>query len=253
MYKYIVSQCSVNETADQISYYHATLKSKLLVLEQVKMYLRSQGDLQYKLAPKGLLDIAERTLSDEVRSSEEQRYQCIKTRGPIECQLYSVEVASIMHLMDQYTEAFWAAEQYKHATSIDAMLEAIQDSIKAVKKKMANLAMIANIKTIQATSKQFYDHNDLTADKDDDITFVFNSTINEVKTVSNLQFPLEKRLLWYVSSDSAEEYNSTINYLNSAPVKVHTRLVKVDILRRWMKPEVFGDKQFQMVGSSVAI
>ena len=198
-----------------------------------------------------MLDNAELALANEVKNSEMQRYQCILTRGPLECQLYSEEVNSITHLMGQYTHAFWAAEQHKHVTNIDNTLDAIQDSIKALKKKMVNLEMIANIKTIQANSKQLNVHSALNSDTADigheSLMFVFNSTTG-VKTVSNLNFTVAERLLWYISSDSANEYNMTINHLNSASVKVHTRLEKVGIRRRWLKPDIFAGKGFQMVG-----
>ena len=240
----------MKETADQIQYFHATLKAKLVVLEQARMYLKSRDPQKYRFGPKKLLDDAENVLSNEVQNSEKQRYQCILTRSPLECQHYSLEVSSVIHLMDKYAEAFWATEQFKGATNIDNMLDAIQDSINALKKKMKNLEMLASIKAIQAGSKQLEEHNaigsDLTVNNKESLVLLFNST-SGVKTLSNLSFPITKRLLWYTSSDGASEYNNTINLLNMASVSVNTRLVKVDVSRRWLKPDVLADRRFQMV------
>ena len=245
----IISHCRVEETSDQILYFHAMFKSKLVVLEQAKTYLKSEDPQKYRLGPEKLLEDAERTLSNEVQNSEKQRYQCILTRGPLECQRYSLEVNSVTHLMDQYAYVFWATGQYKDATSIDNMVDAIQDSIIALKKKMKNLEMIANLKAILAGSKQLDKNNAIGADlavNKESLVLVYNST-SGVKTLSNLSFPIVKRLLWYISSDSASEYINTINLLNSASVNVNARLVKVDVSRRWLKPDVFADSRFQMV------
>ena len=238
----------MDETADQIRYYHATLKSKMFVLEQAKTYLKSLIDQRtYKLAPDRLLDSADRVLSNEVIESEKKRYECILTRGPLECQQYSTEVNSVLHLMDQYANAFWATEQYKHATSIDNMWDAIQDSIQALKKKMVNLEMIANIKTTLAATKQLDDRDTVNAENEhNSLIFNFNST-TEVNNKSNFSFPVVDRLLWYISSGSANEYNMTVNYLNSASVKINAKLVKVNIHRRWMKLDIFADQALQLV------
>eukprot|EP00731_Ephydatia_muelleri_P014354 Em0008g74a len=243
----------VEETSDQIQFFHASLKAKLVVLEQAKTYLKSEDPQKYKFGPEKLLDDAEHTLSNEIQNNEKQRYQCILTRGPLECQRYAQEVSSVIHLMDQYTNALWATEQYKAATRIDNMVDAIQDSINALKKKMKNLEMIANIKAIQAGSKQLEEHNaigaDLAVNDKESLVLVYNSS-SGVKALSNLTFPITKRLLWYTSSDIASEYNNTINMLNSASVQVNSQIVKVDVNRRWLKPDVFADSRFQMVGPS---
>ena len=243
-------QCRVEETSDQIQFFHASLKAKLVVLEQAKTYLKSEDPQKYKFGPEKLLDDAEHTLSNEIQNNEKQRYQCILTRGPLECQRYAQEVSSVIHLMDQYTNALWATEQYKAATRIDNMVDAIQDSINALKKKMKNLEMIANIKAIQAGSKQLEEHNaigaDLAVNDKESLVLVYNSS-SGVKALSNLTFPITKRLLWYTSSDIASEYNNTINMLNSASVQVNSQIVKVDVNRRWLKPDVFADSRFQMV------
>ena len=250
---FLFFQCSVAETSDQMQYFHATLKAKLVALEQAKTYMKSQNDMKYqghkkdKFAPEKFLDDAEHTLNKEVQNSEDQRYQCILTRGPLECQRYAQEVSSVMHLMDQYADAFWATEQYKAATSIDNMVDAIQDSINALKKKMKNLEMIANIKAIQANSKELEKHNAMSAENDKEpLMFVYNST-SGIKSLLNISFPLIKRLLWYTNSDNALEYINTLNLLNSASVHVNAKIVTVDVSRRWLKPDVFADSRFQMV------
>ena len=246
----IIYHCRVEETSDQIQYFHAMFKSKLVVLEQAKTYLKSEVPQKYRLGPEKLLEDAEHTLSNEVRNYEKQRYQCILTRGPLECQRYSLEVSSITHLMDQYASAYWATEQYKGATSIDNMVDAIQDSIIALKKKMKNLEHIANLKAIRAGSKQLEENNAIGVDpavsSKESLVLVYNST-SGVKTRSNLIFPIAKRLLWYTSSDSSSEYADTITFLNLASVNVNARLVKVDVSRRWLKPDIFADSRFQMV------
>ena len=243
-------QCSVEETSDQIQYYYAMLKAKLVALEQAEIYVKSQGRQKYKFAPDILLDDAEHTLINEVQNNEKQKYQCILTRGPLECQRYSLEVNSVTHLMDQYASAYWATEQYKGATSTDNMVDAIQDSIVTLKKKMKNLEMIANLKAILAGSKELAKHNTMTADHSandkESLMFVYNST-SGVKGLSNSRFPVIKRLLWYASSDTTSEYTNTINLLNSASFHVNAKIVKVDVSRRWLKTDVFADSRFQMV------
>ena len=238
----------IEETSDQIHYYHGLLKSKLLILEQIKTYY--QSNKTYEHAPQKLLEDAEHVLSREALNNQKQWYKCIISRSPLECQRYSLEVNSIKHLMDQYANAYWATELYKAATNFDSILYDIQQFIKEHNKKMINLEMIANIKAIQARSKELehlkINRADIPETNSESINFAYNS-INQLKSHQNISFPVMERLLWYTSYGTASEYINTINLLNMASVNVNARIVKVTVSRRWLKPDIFSDSRYQLV------
>ena len=227
------------------------LKSKLLILEQVKTYLQSNMTDKYERAQNKLLDDVERILNQEALNSEKLWYKCILTRNPLECQRYSLKDSSIIQLMDQYAYAFWVTEKYKATMSFDSVLYDIQQFIKEHKKKINNLEMIANIKAIEASSKEIDElkikRADITENNKDSMMFVYDS-MSRVKVLQNLSLPVTERLLWYTNSDSASaEYVNTINMLNLASVSIKARLVKVNVRRRWLKPDIFADSSYQMV------
>ena len=68
------------------------------------------------------------------------------------------------------------------------------------------------------------------------------------------------RLLWYINPESTtllpkeliDEYNLTINHLNTAFTNVSAKLSRVNIHRRWFKAGLFGNKHLKLVSMAAS-
>ncbi len=279
---YETSPCRIEESIEQLQYHIANLQSQKEVLEVSVNYLQEEtkrlkycnrpsihfpipiacpkDPLDDPSSPINQLNHIRHFLEYEVERSEKFRYQCLVTRKPNECDLYSYELDTVQHIMEAYADLYFISQLVTSARDHrDTSSYLIESTIISLNRRINFLQSLVQVQLLEtADRKKEEDLNVFGAFKNW-IDFQFQSCNIQDDKYTTLSLPLTitDRPLWYFeyskfrsnyhADNSNEEYRLIMDYLNSVYTNVTADLVKVDIKRRWLKPLLFGNKHFQLV------
>ena len=255
--------CSIEESVEQLQYHLARLETQRKVLEFTREYLEQEATrielFGYWNGPPVIfsqLEFASYLLENEVMNSERQRYQCLVSKNPIDCKLYSFEYEIVTELMDVFADLYLESQFIRTATTHRQFsIPSITDSINALSREIEQLEFRVHLAIVDSTKREIEDEKH---DSKNVLTnFHFSSeTASEGKYNFHLPSSIQNRLLWYIDPESTrlspketiDDYNLTINHLNSYETNVTAKFIKGDIHRRWFKPDVFGETRLSLVG-----
>ena len=258
----------MDESVEQLQYQLAQLEALKQALEFTWDYLdeevRNNSLGYYMTSPNSVFNDfkdAKYILEHEVRRSEMQRYRCLVSRNPIDCQIYTLEYQFVSIIIEAFAELYWKKEFLRTALDHrEFSIPAISDSIKSLSKKIDYVYLVIHIALLESSSrdaKEWESDDDKIVKQNIFTAFTFNSE-SEPQEAYNFHLPqsIQNRLLWYIdpqstllsTSEEIDEYNSTINHLNTFETNVSASLMKVDIHRRWFKPNIFGELHLGLVG-----
>ena len=201
------------------------------------------------------LDEATRQLQEMVKKSEDMRYECLLSGNPENCQHYwGLEEHIREQMLSNYTEFYWYVHSVESALNYrETSIPAIASSISRLQVKINHIQNSINIALSELSERS---GADATENYDAFTNFIYSQYL---LTLSKYNFSLPSsivdRLLWYINPEStrlvskelAEQYNLTINHLNTAFTNVSAKLSRVNIHRKWFKPGLFGKKNFKLV------
>lgn len=261
----VICMCRVKESIHQMQYQLTQLKTEVQILEITSRYLDKEMEKRETL--NALLpsldpilrlycdlDVATYQLEQIVKESEDMRYECLITGNPADCHLYW-NLQEYIHdqVLGNYTEFYW----YVH--TVQAALDHRRYSIPAISSTITDIqAKIHHIQTsINIALSELADRDK--EETNDDRDFLTDFTYKPDPSFTNYSFTLPPslvgRLLWYINPESTEllskdmlqEYNLTINHLNTASTNISAKLTTVSIHRRWFKAGIFGNKHLTLV------
>ena len=242
------------------------LKAEVEILELTRAYLEKETheretlnvlfpslDPVYQLYRD--LDMATLRLQELVKESEDMRYDCLISGNPADCHLYwGLQDHIREQVLKNYTEFYW----YVH--TIEAALDHRQFSIPAISSTINKLKV--RINHLQTAVSSALSHTSGGRDNEEIVDhreFFTDFMYSLFRLPTNYDFSLPSsltgRLLWYINpestrlvpSDLAEEYNITINHLNTALTNMSAKLSRVNVHRRWFRAGIFGDKNLELV------
>ena len=243
------------------------LRTEVQMLELTSQYLEKETrkrDALNKLFPsldpvyqlRCDLDLATLRLQELVRESEDMRYECLISGNPADCHLYwGLQEHIREQVLGNYTEFYW----YIH--TVEAALNHREFSIPAIASTVSKLQV--QINHIQASidialsELSDRDAEEASDNRDFFTDFMYNPNPSNPPEYYDFSLPssLLGRLLWYINPESTrllpkeltEEYNLTINHLNTALTNVSAKLSRVNVHRRWFKAGLFGSKHLILV------
>ena len=243
------------------------LKAEVQVLELTSQHLEKKArereilsvvnptlDPVYKLYRD--LDEATRQLQELVKESEDLRYKCLLSGNPENCHKYSGLQEHIRdEVLSNYTEFYWYVHSVEAALNYrDIAIPAIASTISKLQNRMIHIQASINIALSELSEK----NSEVASENQDAFTnFIYSPNfLNQtIKYDFSLPSSLLNRLLWYINPESTrllpkeltEEYNLTINHLNTAFTNVSAKLSRVNVHRRWFKAGIFGNKHLKLV------
>ena len=243
------------------------LKTEIYILETTSRYLETESrrrDVLNALFPSldpvfqlyCDLDIARLVLDDIVKESEDARYACLISGNPVDCNLYWGLKEYIRNdIISNYTEFYW----YVH--TVEAALNHREYSIPAIANSINGMQIRINRiqRSIDNSLSDF-------AERDGEDLNNYWGVLSEFEYTSDLpvsdyDFELPDsivgRLMWYINPEStalvlkelAQEYNLTVNHMNTAVTNVTAKFRTVNIHRRWFKAALFSNQHLSLVSS----
>ena len=257
---------SVEESVEQMQYQLAELLTRKRVLEITRQYLEEESKrspyFRYLEVSRNdsvftRLEDASFILEFGVTLTEKQRYHCLVTRNPIDCQLYTIQSKTIIELMKTFADLYWEAELVSAAIDHHKFsIPAITDTINELSRDIEQTDFSIYIAIVDSASRDAEDEIENHYKEYTATQFIFRTNSSAHETYNfDLPLSISDRLLWYIDPQSTKfvdkkdiiEYNATLNHLNSFETNVSAALLKVDIHRRWFKPSVFGNVHLTLV------
>lgn len=256
----------VRESVQQMQFQLSQLKAEIKLLEITAQYLDKEtrkretlNALFPSLDPVNQLysdlRLANYRLEQIVKESEDMRYECLITGNPLNCQIYwSMQDHIREQVLGNYTEFYW----YVH--TVEAALQHREYSIPAIYSTISDIEeQVLHVRS--AIYIALSELKERVVDEAPDEIDFFADFMYKPRPSSSSTFDFELppslvgRLLWYINPESTrllpkaliEEYNLTINHLNTAMTNVSVKLSKVNIHRRWFKSGLFGNKHLKLV------
>jgi hypothetical protein len=263
----------VRESIEQMQFQLSKLKSEIEILELTARYLEKEmrerealNELFPSLDPVYQLycdlDDATLKLQQLVKESEDMRYECLISGNPVDCHLYW---GLQEHIRDQvlgnYTEFYWYVHTVEAALNHrQYSIPAIANTIGKLESRIVHVQAAINIKLSDLSDR---DEEETSDSRDFFTDFMYDPVVLTPKSYYDFTLPsaLVGRLMWYMNPESTrllpneltEEYNLTINHLNTALTNVSAKLSRVNVHRRWFKAGLFGDKHLRLVDPNVAV
>ena len=243
----------------------SNLKARVQLLQLTSQYLMKKArqrellsaiipslDPVYKLYRD--LDEATRQLQEMVKKSEDMRYECLLSGNPENCQHYwGLEEHIREQMLSNYTEFYWYVHSVESALNYrETSIPAIASSVSRLQVKMNHIQASINIALTELSEGGGKEEN-----QDAFTSFMYSTSSFNQHSEYDFTLPssLLGRLLWYINPESTrllpkeltEEYNLTINHLNTAFTNVSARLSRVNVHRKWFKPGLFGSNKLNLV------
>ena len=254
------------ESIEQMQFQLSKLKARVQLLELTSQYLEKKArqrellsaiipslDPVYKLYRD--LDEATRQLQGMVKESEDMRYECLLSGNPENCQHYwGLEEHIREQMLSNYTEFYWYVHSVESALNYrETTIPAIASTISKLQVRIMHIQASINI-ALSELSENGGDHSE---HRDVFTSFTYSpNTLNQASKYDfSLPSSLRGQLLWYINPESTrllpkevtEEYNLTINHLNTALTNVSAKLSRVNVHRRWFKPGLFDGSYLKLV------
>lgn len=247
-----------------MQYHLAELQTQKTVLEFTREFLETElrrrvlGFWETPPVVYSQLDAASFFLEHEVMNTERQRYRCLVTRNPIDCELYSYEYTLVLQLMEIFTDLYWEAEFINTATDHrDVSIPLVVGAISSTEEEIDRLDLIIRVAILDSADRDGNDKDEgVESDFEQPSNFFFSTkVINQKEHNFIIPEQIQNRPLWYIDPISTsltsiklwEEYSHTLNHLNSMWTNVTAEFVKVDVHRRWFKPSLFEDNHLKLV------
>ena len=243
----------------------SNLKARVQLLELTSQYLMKKArqrellsaiipslDPVYKLYRD--LDEATRQLQEMVKESEDMRYECLLSGNPENCQHYwGLEEHIREQVLSNYTEFYWYVHSVESALNYrETSIPAIASSISRLQVRIIHIQASINIALTELSEGGGKEEN-----QDAFTSFMYSTGSFNKHSEYDFTLPssLVGRLLWFINPESTrllpkeltEEYNLTINHLNTAFTNVSAKLSRVNVHRRWFKPGLFGSNKLNLV------
>ena len=209
------------------------------------------------------LDSLKYELEEFVTQSEKSRYQCLITRSPEDCHIYTTDHDIVASLMNVYAELYFEVKFVETALNHqDFTLPAISSTIALLNRQIDSLESFVHLTLISSfppvnTYEESYPPEIRT--NAIGVTEFKYSSISVRSQLHNYAFSLpnsiKNRLLWhlditgttFVSEELLQEYKDTINHMNSVNTNITATVKKVDVQRKWFKPTLFTHSYFVLV------
>lgn len=202
------------------------------------------------------LDVATYKLEETVKEAENMRYECLITGNPANCHLYwNLHEHIREQLVGNYTEFFWYVHRVEAALNHrEYSIPAISSTINYIQERVNHIQTSIDVALADLSGRELDEAND-DVDTDFFTDFMYKSSALLPGYDFELPSSLIGRLLWYINPTSTtllpkelvQEYNLTINHLNTAVTNVSAKFSKVNIHRRWFKAALFGNKYLKLV------
>ena len=266
-YNYVALPCAnrVGESIEQMQFQLTQLKTQIQILEITSEYLEKETrerDALNALFPSRDpiyqlycdLDVATYLLEELVKESEDMRYECIVSGNPADCHLYwGLRDHIREQVLGNYTEFYWYVHSVQAALNHrEYSIPAISGTISSIQTQVNHLESVISVALSELSDRDEEEDKD---DRDFFTDFMYHPTSLASRYDFELPPSLIGRLLWYINPESTRllpkelinEYNLTVNHLNTAFTNVSAKLSKVNIHRRWFKSGIFGNKHLQLV------
>ena len=202
------------------------------------------------------LDEATYRLQELVKESEDMRYECLISGNPADCHLYwGLQEHIREQVLGNYTEFYWYVHTVEAALNHrEFSIPAIASTISKLQTRITHVQASINIALSELSERG----GEETSDNRKFFTdFMYSQNPSNFPSSYDFSLPssLLGRLLWYINPESTrllpkeltEEYNLTINHLNTAFTNVSAKLSRVNVHRRWFKAGIFGNKHLKLV------
>ena len=202
------------------------------------------------------LDEATYRLQELVKESEDMRYECLISGNPADCHLYwGLQEHIREQVLGNYTEFYWYVHTVEAALNHrEFSIPAIASTISKLQTRITHVQASINIALSELSERS----GEETSDNREFFTdFMYSQNPSNIPSSYDFSLPLSLlgRLLWYINPESTrllpkeltEEYNLTINHLNTAFTSVSAKLSRVNVHRRWFKAGIFGNKHLKLV------
>lgn len=249
-----------------MQYQITTLRAEVHILETTIQYLERETqkrEVLNALFPSSdpikklycELDEATFQLEDIVKESEDMRYRCLVSGNPADCHPYwDLRQYVRDQVVANYTEFYWYVHTVEAALNHrDYSIPAISSTISEVQAKINDIQSSINVALSEFAERS--DNNDPVDDRDFLSGFSFSTQHSPSEYDFELPSYMMGRLIWYINPESThlvpreitEEYNLTFNHMNTAVTNMSTKLISVNIHRRWFKMDLFNNKHLNLV------
>ena len=269
--------CRLEESIEQLQYHISNLESQKKVLEVTADYLQEEAErseycnrpsIRFPIpvtCPKDPFDDPSSVvnqlshvqffLEHEVERSEMFRYKCLVTRRPDDCNLYSLEHDTVLHLMDTYADLYFVAQLVTAARNHqDISVPVIASTIKSLENRIFFLGSLVQVQLLDTADRVREKEENMFKMFNDPMNFEFQSEARHIEPTTSLPQEIKDRHLWHFeyssfrsNDESDRDYRLITDYLNSVHTNVTADLVAVTVKRRWLKPTIFENRHFYLV------
>ena len=272
----------LEESIEQLQYHISNLESQKKVLEVTADYLEEEADrteycnrpsIRFPIpvtCPKDPFDDPSSVvnqlshvqffLEHEVERSEMFRYRCLVTRRPDDCNLYSLEHDTVLHLMDTYADLYFVVQLVTAAKNHqDISVPVIASTIKSLENRIFFLGSLVQVQLLDTADRVQEKEKDMFKMFNNRMNFEFQSEIHRKEPTAGLPREIRDHHLWhfeyssfrsnYHSDESERDYKLVTDYLNSVHTNVTADLVTVIVKRRWLKPTIFENRHLYLVSN----